>query len=73
MPEVSQFRWPRPGSWVSGPVRQFFSSAPDQRSRALARRLGDEVLMGTLDGRVGDLEGVEDIHREVVRQVREDA
>jgi succinate dehydrogenase/fumarate reductase flavoprotein subunit/HEAT repeat protein len=48
-------------------------AASDQRSRALARRLGDEVLVVALYGRVGDLEGVEDVHREVVGQVREDA
>ena len=32
MPEVSQFRWPRPGCWVSGPVRQFFSSEAAPRA-----------------------------------------
>src|ERR1039457_3446531 len=48
-------------------------AASDQRSRALVRRLGDEVLMVALDSRVGDLEGVEDVHCEVVGQVRKDA
>ena len=37
MPEVSQFRWPRPGSWVSGPVRQFFCS--DAAPRAAPPRM----------------------------------
>src|ERR1035441_887548 len=37
MPEVSQFRWPRPGSWVSGPVRQFLSS--DAAPRAAPPRI----------------------------------
>jgi len=32
MPEVCQFRWPTPGSWLSGPVRQFLSSAAAPRA-----------------------------------------
>ena len=32
MPEVSQFRWPTPGCWVSGPTRQFFSSEAAPRA-----------------------------------------
>jgi len=48
-------------------------TASDQRPGAVVRRLGDELLMVALDGRVGDLEGVKDVHREVVGQVREDA
>ena len=48
-------------------------AAPDERPRALASRFGDELLVVALDGRVGDLEGVEDAHRQVVGQVREDA
>ena len=81
MPEVSQFRWPTPGCWVSGPTRQFFSSeaaprAAPPRMKVPApgvRRLGDEVLVVALDGRVGDLEDVEDVHRDVVGEVRQDA
>ena len=81
MPEVSQFRWPSPGSWVSGPFRQFFSS--DAAPRAAPPRMSvpapwsaasvDQALVVALDRRVGDLEGVEDVHREVVGQVRQDA
>jgi len=33
MPEVFQFRWPTPGSWLSGPVCQFLSSAAAPRRR----------------------------------------
>ncbi len=81
MPEVSQFRWPTPGSWVSGPVRQFFSSdaapraAPPRMSvpAPLAAASVIRLLVVALDRRVGDLEGVEDAHREVVAQVRQDA
>ena len=32
MPEVSQFRWPTPGSWVSGLTRQFLSSEAAPRA-----------------------------------------
>ncbi len=32
MSEVSQLRWPRPGSWLSGPTRQFLSSAAAPRA-----------------------------------------
>ena len=37
MPEVSQFRCPRPGSWLSGPVCQFLSS--DAAPRAAPPRM----------------------------------
>jgi hypothetical protein len=37
MPEVSQFRWPTPGFWVSGPTVQFFSS--DAAPRAAPPRM----------------------------------
>jgi hypothetical protein len=48
-------------------------AAADQRARALACGLGDEVLVLALDRRVRDLEDVEDAHRDVFGQVREDA
>src|SRR6266516_3494384 len=79
MPEVSQFRWPTPGSWLSGPARQFLSSdaapraAPDDRARAGIGGLGDEFLVIALDRRVRDLEDVEDAHGEMIGQIRQDA
>jgi hypothetical protein len=45
----------------------------DEGASAGVHRLGDEVLMVALDGRVRDLEDVEDVHRDVVGEVREDA
>jgi LAO/AO transport system kinase len=48
-------------------------AAPDERARARAGRLGDELLVIALDRRVRDLEDVEDAHREVVGQVGQDA
>ena len=37
MPEISQFRWPTPGSWLSGPACQFLSS--DAAPRAAPPRM----------------------------------
>src|SRR5207245_11600285 len=37
MPQVSQFRWPTPGSWLRGPARQFLSA--DAAPRAAPPRL----------------------------------
>jgi hypothetical protein len=45
----------------------------DEGARAGVHRLGDEILVVALDGRVGDLEDVEDVHRDVVGEVRKDA
>src|SRR5262249_40878974 len=53
------------GERAHGPVlllrrRAAGRAAADERARALARRLGDQVLVVALDGRVRDLERVED-------------
>jgi hypothetical protein len=47
--------------------------APDERARARVGGLGDELLVIALDRRVRDLEDVEDAHRQVTGQVRQDA
>ena len=48
-------------------------AAADEGARPGVHRLGDEVLVVALDGRVGDLEDVEDVHRDVVGEVGQDA
>jgi hypothetical protein len=48
-------------------------AAPDERARARVGGLGDEFLVIALDRRIRDLEHVEDAHREVIGQVRQDA
>ena len=81
MPEVSQFRWPMPGSWLSGPVCQFLSSAAAPRAAPPRMKVpapapaasAMRFLVVALDRRVRDLEDVEDAHREVIGQIRQDA
>lgn len=48
-------------------------AAADEGARPGLHRLGDEVLVVALDGRVGDLEDVEHVHRDVVGEVGQDA
>jgi putative transposase len=45
MPEVSQFRWPTPGSWLSGPVRQLLSSAAAPRADVVGIFPGRDAII----------------------------
>ena len=81
MPEVSQLRWPTPGSLAlrSGPpvlaVRRGTAcrAARDEHACAGIGGHDDEFLVIRLDRRVPDLEDVEDAHPDVIGQVRQDA